>query len=134
MIKNLKKILLTVVASSALLVPALVPAVALAQVDTTNLCSGANLNVTSGSGCDTTGATSSVNNLLTTILNIFSIVVGVTAVIFIILGGLKYITSGGEAANITGAKNTILFAIVGLVIVAFAQVIVKFVLGKVSTQ
>jgi hypothetical protein len=55
-------------------------------------------------------------------------------VIFIILGGLKYITSGGEAANITGAKNTILFAIVGLVIVAFAQVIVKFVLGKVSTQ
>jgi len=50
----------------------------------------------------------------------------------IIFGGFKYITSGGDAGGVTGAKNTILYAIVGLVIVALAQVIVRFVIGTVA--
>jgi hypothetical protein len=51
----------------------------------------------------------------------------------IILGGFKYITSGGDTGNVTGAKNTILYAIVGLVIVALAQIIVRFVLDKTTS-
>jgi hypothetical protein len=73
-----------------------------------------------------------VNNTITLVINIFSIVVGIVAVIMIVLGGLKYITSSGDANNITSAKNTILYAIVGLVVVALAQFIVRFVLGKVN--
>jgi hypothetical protein len=51
----------------------------------------------------------------------------------IIIGGLKYITSGGDSSNVTGAKNTILYAVVGLVVVAMAQFIVRFVLTKVNS-
>jgi hypothetical protein len=50
----------------------------------------------------------------------------------IIIGGLKYITSGGESSNVSGAKNTIIYAIVGLIVVALAQFIVHFVLANTA--
>ncbi len=74
-----------------------------------------------------------VNALITQIINIFSVVVGIVAVLFIIYGGFKYITSGGDSGNVTGAKNTILYAIIGLIIVALAQFIVRFVLSKTAS-
>lgn len=73
-----------------------------------------------------------VDNIIVTVINIFSLVVGVIAVIMIIIGGLKYITSAGDSGNVTSAKNTILYAVIGLVIVALAQVIVRFVLERVT--
>ncbi len=81
-----------------------------------------------GSG---TTATVKVSGLLDTVINIFSLVVGITSVIMIIIGGFKYIISQGDSANISSAKNTILYAIIGLVVVVMAQVIVRFVLAKV---
>jgi hypothetical protein len=66
------------------------------------------------------------------IINIFSVVVGAVAVIMIIIGGFRYIISGGDSSGVSGAKNTILYAIVGLVIVLFAQIIVRFVLTNVA--
>lgn len=66
------------------------------------------------------------------IINLFSIVVGVVSVIMIIIGGFRYIISGGDSSSVQGAKNTILYAIVGLVIVVFAQVIIRFVLTNVT--
>jgi len=94
-----------------------------------NLCSGANLQFNKNSSCDTGGATEQVNKTVKLGINVFSWVVGVAAVIMIIIGGLKYITSSGDSNNITSAKNTILYAIIGLVIVALAQFIVKFTLN-----
>ena len=70
--------------------------------------------------------------LIKKIINIFSIVVGAVSVIMIIIGGFRYIISGGDSSGVTGAKNTILYAIVGLVIVLFAQVIIRFVLTNVA--
>jgi hypothetical protein len=52
----------------------------------------------------------------------------------IIFGGLRYITSGGNDSSVTGAKNTILYAIIGLIIVALAQVLVRFTLNKVTNS
>lgn len=72
--------------------------------------------------------------LVKRIINIFSIVVGALSVIMIIIGGFRYIISGGDSTGVTGAKNTILYAIVGLVIVIFAQVIIRFVLTNVSPK
>jgi len=54
-------------------------------------------------------------------------------VIMIIVGGFRYITSGGESGNVSGAKNTLIYAIVGLVIVALAQIIVHYVLNTASS-
>lgn len=95
---------------------------------------GTCLNVT-GPGGDCPGedvAENRVNSIITTVINIFSLIVGVVAVVMIIIGGLKYITSGGDSGNITSAKNTLLYAIIGLVIVALAQIIVRFVLAQAT--
>lgn len=101
------------------------------------LCAGASLDANNigTTDCTTTGenAGNSVNEIVTLVINIFSWIVGVVAVFAIIIGGFKYITSGGSSEGVTGAKNTILYAIVGLVIVAVAQLVVKFVLGNITT-
>lgn len=65
------------------------------------------------------------------IVNLFSILVGAVSVIMIIIGGFRYIISGGDSTSVTAAKNTILYAIVGLVVVLFSQVIVRFVITNV---
>lgn len=84
-----------------------------------------------GGNCSDPATGKTVNSIVALIINIFSLIVGVTAVIMIIVGGFKYITSTGDSASINSAKNTILYAIVGLIVVALAQVIVQFVLSKV---
>jgi len=75
---------------------------------------------------------SSFGFIVRKIINVFSIVVGAVSVIMIIIGGFRYIISGGDSSGVSTAKNTILYAIVGLVIVVFAQVIIRFVLSSVS--
>ncbi len=101
------------------------------------LCTGANLTFTdtpTGGGCDAGDATAKINNLIHTVVNLLSAIVGLVAVIMIIVGGLRYITSGGNDTSVTSAKNTILYAIIGLIIVALAQLIVRFVLNKVTNS
>lgn len=83
------------------------------------------------SACLETGD-QSFSQLVRNIINVFSIVVGAVSVIMIIVGGFRYIISGGDSAGVSSAKNTILYAIVGLVIVLFAQVIIRFVYSSVS--
>lgn len=141
MISNIKNFLVTNLSLLALLV---VPAMALAIPTSVGaqqnkdadidggLCQGANLEVGGSKDCDKGDPEQSVNDLIATVINIFSVVVGVVAVIMIIVGGFRYITSGGDSGNVTGAKNTILYAVIGLVIVAFAQFIVRFVLQQAT--
>lgn len=79
---------------------------------------------TSGGDCSGSGVT----NFISAIVNILSIVVGIAAIIVIILSGLKYITSGGDSGKIASAKNTLIYALIGLVVAALAQFLVHFVL------
>jgi len=134
LIKRFSRSILALVATVNLALPLSVPVLVHAAPDIQGgLCEGVNLEV--GAKCDAASeeeAKNKVNQTLTLVINIFSLVVGIVAVIMIIVGGLKYITSGGDAGNVTGAKNTIIYAIVGLVVVALAQFIVRFVLGRVS--
>lgn len=58
-------------------------------------------------------------------------VVGIVSVIMIIIGGFKYILSTGDPSKVNSAKNTILYAIVGLAIAVSAQLILLFVINKV---
>jgi len=111
---------------AAIMVFAAIPAWAAAKDD---ICAGVAIT---GTGCDTSSANNSINNTVGLAINILSLIVGVVAVVMIIIGGLKYIMSSGDSTSINSAKNTILYAIIGLVIVALAQVIVKFVLKRVG--
>jgi hypothetical protein len=72
----------------------------------------------------------SFSGLTRRIIDIFSIVVGSVSVIMIIIGGFRYIISGGDSSGVTAAKNTILYAIVGLVIVLFSQIIIRFIISN----
>lgn len=56
---------------------------------------------------------------------------GLTAVIFIIVAGIKFMTSGGEAKQVEGAQKTLTYAIVGLVVVLLAFLIIN-ILGYVT--
>ena len=141
MITTIRQRIITVVlAALLLLAPALalsLPATAATPNPQADLCRGVNnLSLTSTeNGTDCTGAgaaESTIDNIVSYVINIFSIIVGIVAVIMIIVGGLKYITSGGDSNKVTSAKNSIVYAIIGLIIVALAQIIVKFVLAKAT--
>jgi large-conductance mechanosensitive channel len=75
----------------------------------------------------------SLNNIIATVVNILSVVVGIVAVIMIIVGGFNFITAAGDSSKVSTAKNTIIYAVVGLVIVALAQFIVQFVIDNTET-
>jgi hypothetical protein len=137
MIKKIKQLLLGIGAFSVMLAPvALTATVSAADLD----CDGIQACLDTGScsvddaNCAAGDAGTRVNEIIKLVINIFSLIVGVIAVIMIIIGGLKYITSGGDSGNVSGAKNTIIYAVVGLVVVALAQFIVRFVLEKVSAN
>jgi hypothetical protein len=87
-----------------------------------------------GANCSPNGeeAEKRVNDIVALIINVLSWLVGVISVIMVIFGGFKYITSGGDSNKVTSAKNTILYALIGLVVVVLAQVIVIFVINQVS--
>lgn len=93
------------------------------------VCEG--LGITGGN-CDEDD--NSVGKTLKTAINLFSFVVGIIAVIMIIIGGLKYVTSMGDSSSVNSAKNTILYAVIGLVVVALSQILVFFVVNKIITK
>lgn len=61
------------------------------------------------------------------IVNIILFVLGAAAVIMIIIGGFRYVLSGGDSSSVTAAKNTILYAVVGLIVAILSYAIVNFV-------
>ncbi len=69
-----------------------------------------------------------------TITSVLLYILGAVSVIMIIIGGLRYVVSGGNASNVTAAKNTILYAIVGIIIALLSYAIIKFVLGTFTTD
>ena len=72
------------------------------------------------------------NGVFTQISNTILYVVGVISVIMLVWGGLRYILSGGDNKKVTDAKNTILYAIIGLIIAVLAFAIVNFVLNAIG--
>lgn len=79
---------------------------------------------TSSTDCTGTG----VSNTVAAVVNILSYVVGIISVIAIISGAFKYITSGGDSSKVGNARSTIMYAIVGIIIVVLAQLIVRVVI------
>lgn len=75
-----------------------------------------------------------INGVFTRITNTVLYVVGVISVIMLVWGGLRYILSGGDSKKITDAKNTILYAIIGLIIAVLAYAIVNFVLNTIGVS
>jgi len=83
---------------------------------------------------DSQAGGSTISNVLKIALNILSFVAGITAVILIIIGGLKFINSQGDSQSASSARNTIIYAVVGLIIVAMSQIIVNYVIDKSTSS
>ncbi len=127
--------LIILAASAGLLMVAAAPAVAGAASATDaiqNAIEGG-INNAAGNTGTSAEAANKVNDTIANVINVLSAVVGVVAVIMLIIAGYRYITSGGSADKVKSAKDTLVYAVVGLIIVALAQIIVRFVLHHATT-
>ena len=97
-------------------------------------CSGA---ASSSSVCKDKNALGSTdpiigpNGIITEVVKILSLIVGVAAVIMVIIGGFRLVIAGGNPNDVGSARSSIIFALVGLLLAASAQLIVAFVLDRV---
>jgi hypothetical protein len=94
-------------------------------------CAGVSLDGSNGCNNDPTG--SGLSGIIKNAINILSLVIGIAAIIMVLVGGFRYVISAGDSAGTNSAKNTIFYALIGLVIAALAQILVHFVLAKVGT-
>ena len=127
----MKKIQMPKVTTSFLIAAVLVVGISLLISDTSlanSLQDGVNAARGDGQPAELLGDT----GILTTITNILLFVIGALSVLMLIIGGLRYVISGGNASAVTAAKNTILYAIVGLIIAFLAYAAINFVLGAVA--
>ena len=103
------------------------------------LCAGKAMALTIQEGAEAARADSMPTELIgpegvfTRITNVVLYIVGAISVIMLVWGGVRYIISGGDSKKITDAKNTILYAIIGLIIAVLAFAIVNFVLNAIGS-
>ena len=124
----MKKILRIILPMLA--VGVLVVALTSGSVSALTLQEGAEAARCDGCPRDLFGDTGVFKQVTNTILYI----VGIIAVIMLIIGGIRYVTSGGDAKKVTDAKNTVLYAIIGLVIAFLAFAIVNFVVSALPSS
>ena len=114
---------------STAFIPSL-PTFALTSTEINQNPTQAGVDAAQGSGQPTT--LFGTGGVITTVTNTLLFVVGALSVIMIIWGGLRYAISGGNSTSVTAAKNTIVYAIVGLIIAFLAFAAVNWILGTLS--
>ena len=124
----MKKILKTIL--PVLIIGVAVVMLASGNVSALTLQEGAEAARCDGCPADLFGDTGVFKQVTNTILYI----VGIIAVIMLIIGGIRYVTSGGDSKKVTDAKNTVLYAIIGLVIAFLAFAIVNFVISALPNS
>ena len=117
-----------IVAAATLLVP-VVPANA-ADCDPGSNPTQGGINCAQGEGTPT--ELFGDGSIFTTVVNIMLFIIGAISVVMLIFGGIRYTTSGGNSNSVTAAKNTIMYAIIGLIIAFLAFAIVNWVLGAIT--
>lgn len=92
-------------------------------------CEGANADA---AVCKASGEEGEQNaaSIVRVVIDTLLLLLGVVAVIMIIWGGVKYVTSRGDAANVKSAKDTVTYAVIGLIVALFAYAIVNFIIDR----
>ena len=123
----MKKYILALLITAGLVMAVVSPTLVLAA-PADDACAGI---TAAGGTCDSgDAAKAGFEKIITTVIDILSVIVGAAAVIMIIIGGFRYVASAGDANATKAGKETILYALIGLAIVIFAQIVVSFVLSK----
>ena len=126
--KRIKLIISSLAFAFAVVTAGVVVQPALAQTPEQSACQGSGGTWT-GTTC--TQGTRTVPGTIKNVGNILIFITGSISVLMIIIGGLRYTLSGGDQGTINGAKNTILYAVVGLVVSIAAYAIVNLVLSNI---
>lgn len=126
----IKKLLLTLAVVLGIGVVSLAP-VSVGAVDVFEACKG---SASDSSVCKSSKGDSILgsNGILKKVIDLLLMVVGIVSVIMIIVGGLRYVLSNGDQSQVSAAKNTILYSVVGLVVAILSFAIVGFVLDRVG--
>lgn len=130
----IKKISAYVAVFALVAVTALVPTVSVSAACTkgTTGTPTAQQGLECARGEKTPGDLFGAGGIFTTIVNTLLFVIGAVSVIMLIWGGIRYTTSAGNSASVTSAKNTIMYAIIGLVIAFLAYAIINWVVAALS--
>lgn len=139
--KKLRSIILTFALALGLASPLLLSAEAYADPSADSGGSGSSACTGSATDCISQGVTNAggggnslkLEDGLKTIVNVLLFVLGAIAVIMIIIGGIRYATSNGDASATKSAKDTVLYAVVGLIVAILAYAIVNFTLSAFKT-
>ena len=107
-------------ALGAIALPVLVPVEAVAQAD----------ELLQGAGATGQEGGSTVEEGITGVVNVLLFLLGAVAVIVIIIGGVLYTVSAGDSSRAKTAKDTILYAVIGLIVAILAYAIVNFVVAN----
>lgn len=100
------------------------PASNVASASRDYACDGLN-TVDGAQSCD--ASSGKLDGIVSAAVNIISFIAGIAAVIMVVVAGFKYITSGGDATKVGSAKNSLIYALIGVAIVVLAQILVHFV-------
>lgn len=72
------------------------------------------------------------NGIFNKVINAILFVLGAVSVLMLVYGGIRYTISGGDSGAVTSAKNTILYAVIGIVVAMLAYAIINFVVNRLS--
>lgn len=137
----MKKIL-TNIAKVAVFVPAfaLLAGVALPATPTFADCSDVNSGLQGGLDCGAPEDDGRPTDLFANggvfqqVVNVLLFLIGAISVIMLIYGGIRYTISQGDSGAVTNAKNTIMYAIIGIIVAILAYAIVNFVISSFTGQ
>jgi hypothetical protein len=95
-----------------------------------SIAGGASAGAQCAQGSDQKADLFGTNGIFRIVTNVLLFIIGAIAVIMLIIGGIRYVVSGGDSSAVTSAKNTILYAVVGIVVALLAYALVNFVIGS----
>lgn len=102
-------------------------------------CDAGELSIQSGANCGQgNGQPANLfdgdDSMFKRITDVMLFIIGAISVIMLIVGGIRYVVSGGDQGAVQSAKNTILYAIVGIIVAILAYAVVNFVTGSFAAQ
>jgi len=131
MIQKLKILLLASMSFLTFTTATVTPAVMAITDEAKNAaCTGA--NQVEGGGTTCAADNSALNRAIEFAIRIFQVIAGVITLFVIILAGLGYVTSGGDSSKTKAAKDRLLYAAIGILIIALSEAIIQFVLNRAN--
>ncbi len=111
---NIKKVLATTAAVGLIAIPMIASAQGFAPV-------------TPFEGTSTGTLIQAITNIVNALLTLAAVI----AAIFVIIGGVRYITAQGDEDAVAAAKNTVIYAVIGIVVIALSAVVVNFIIAAI---